>query len=455
MSLIIVIIVMIGLGLFVFSGCVQPESVVEDETVEEVESPDPAPNDEVEEDEKAEELADGIYIDMEGPLAPRISGAASRKAPAPLSPERDYFLGSFAGALKLLDFPGQGLVWTYEVDEALAPRQYIWHPGGEAFLLVSASEAESESEAAGALHLHLIGLDGDKRKITTLDGAIFGTDTIDLAGADYRVGFLDWALQGEAIALDLHYEEYSSILVIDLHGDVLLEKQFDDRSFLRAPLSSPDGRQLAFTRFGWGAEDLFLLDLESGRMRQVSESGEGNYPYLWLDQEQLLVILGAIGPGGGYHYGIALMDSVTGEQEWAYAVDYRYNMYYLSAFCPAANYVLGTERDGAGTSARISIVEPQSGEKDYLVDDFNVRQAEWISEDRVIMNLAGWQDSEEAYQGREDYHILATYSPADGLTTQVESEEPLYLLGVADEELHYLEPAEDYPYWVWQVKSLD
>lgn len=451
----LLVVIMVGLGLPVLSGCMEPESVVEDEPVEEVEDPGPDPVEEVEDDENDEDLAEGIYVDIEGPFAPRVVGAAGQKVSSLLSPGRNYFLGSFEGTLKLHDFPGKDLVRTFDVDEELEPVHYTWHPGGETFLLFSEPGAGSGSEAAGALHLHLFGLDGEKHRISTLDEAVYGTDTIDLAGADYRAGFLDWVLEGEAIALDLHYEEYSSILVIDLHGDVLLEKQFDDRSFLRAPLSSPDGQQLAFTRFGMGAEELWILNLESGRIRQVTEGGDGSYPFQWLDQEKLLVTLGAIGPGGGSHYGIALVDSVTGEQVWAHTVDYRYSIYQPHALCPEANYALGTERDGAGTAARVSILELQSGEKNYLVDDFSVHQAEWISENRVVLNLAGWQDQEEAYQRRENYYILATHAPADGLTVQVESTDPLHFLAVADEELHYLETVEDHPYWVWQVKPLN
>jgi len=89
-----------------------------------------------------------------------------------------------------------------------------------------------------------------------------------------------------------------------------------------------------------------------------------------------------------------------------------------------------------------------------LLDNFNTVQAKWADEDLAILYLKGWEDPEEAYESLEDYHLLKSYSEEDGLTTLVESNEQIFLLGTAEGEVHYLQPAPEGD-WRWLTTTLD
>ncbi|MFO7952134.1 MAG: hypothetical protein R6U91_04945 [Bacillota bacterium] len=102
------------------------------------------------------------------------------------------------------------------------------------------------------------------------------------------------------MALDIHREEYSSVKLIDLDGQTILVEDWDDRSFLRSPLADPEGRQIAFTRYGLREENLWIWDLDDEEIRQVTDDSQGDYPFYWLDQRNLVVILGAA--NGELHY---------------------------------------------------------------------------------------------------------------------------------------------------------
>lgn len=300
-----------------------------------------------------------------------------------------------------------------------------------------------------------MGAEYAQKRIKTFDQAAYDTNVISLEGLDARVDFLDWALEGEALALDVHGEEYSSVKLIDLDGQTLLEEDWDDRSYLRRPLADPEGRQLAFTRYGVTGENLWIWDLDDEEISQVTDGSEGDYPFYWLDQKNLIVILGAIGTGGGHHYGLAKINLETGEREWKYSLEEERKIYVANSLSPEHNLVLGVERNMAGTDARASILDLETEEQGYFLDDYSISQSEWISDDQVIFSASGWEKEEDRYSGREDYHAIKLYSLKDGLMTLAEDDEQLYLLRAAGGEVHYLKTAEDDSLWVWQTKALE
>ena len=187
---------------------------------------------------------------------------------------------------------------SYDFDQEYTLQSFAWHPQGEGFIVFVESDKQ--------LHIDLVELEGEKKRIKSFDQAAYDTNVISLEGLDARVDFLDWVLEGEALALDIHEEEFSSVKLIDLDGETLLSEDWDDRSYLRRPLADPEGRQLAFTLYELtGQENLWIWDLDDQDIRQVTEGLKGDYPFYWLDQRNLIVILGGIGPGGGQHYGLA------------------------------------------------------------------------------------------------------------------------------------------------------
>ncbi len=265
--------------------------------------------------------------------------------------------------------------------------------------------------------------------------------------------------QGEALALDIRREEYSSVKLIDLDGQTLLAEDWDDRSFLSSPLADPEGRQIAFTRSGSIEENLeenlWIWELDDQEIRRVTDGSEGDYPFYWLDQKNLVVILGAIGTGGGHHYGLAQINLETGEREWEYSLDQEHKIYVASSLSPDHNLVLGIERNMAGTDAKASILDLETRKQSYFLDDYSIYQSEWISDDTVIFSTSGWKREEDRYSGPEDHYAIKLYSLEAGLRTLIEDDEQLFLLGITNGELHYLETADDASLWVWQTKELE
>jgi len=130
-------------------------------------------------------------------------------------------------------------------------------------------------------------------------------------------------------------------------------------------------------------------------------------------------------------------------------------MYAANSLSPDHNLVLGVERNMAGTDARVSVLDLETKEQGYFLDDYSISQSEWISDDKVIFSASGWEKEENRYSGRGDHFAIKLYSLNDGLMILVEDDEELYLLGVAGGEVHYLKTAEYDSLWVWQTKELE
>ena len=428
--LLIVVVVLI----FFVVGCAVQEPVEEDPPAE-------APvEDEEEPDVSIEDLSGQVYINKEGPRY---------RTELPLvSPDQNYLLGTFGGELVLYEYPEKKLLQSYVIDQAYSLKYYTWHPRGDAFAIFVESDHE--------LYIYLVDLEGKKKNIKTLDKTEYGTSVISLEGLDARVSFLDWAFQGEAMALDIHREEYSSVKLINLEGQTLLTEDWGDRSYLRRPLADPEGRQIAFTRYeSTGEENLWIWDFDDHNVRQVTDGSTGDYPFYWLDQRSLKVVLGPISTGGGHHYGLAQINLETGEREWEYSLYQERKIYTASSISPDHKLVLGIERNMAGTDARASILDLETNKQSYFLDDYSIWQTEWISDDTVIFSASGWKQEEDRYSGSEDHHTIKLYSSQNGLITLVEDEEQLFLLGVANGELHYLKTAENAFLWTWQTKELE
>ena len=72
--------------------------------------------------------------------------------------------------------------------------------------------------------------------------------------------------------------------LVDLNGKILLEEKITEPlTFMRSPLASNDGRQIAFSLLGSSGENLWLWDLRNGHLRQITVANEGDYPFHWVD----------------------------------------------------------------------------------------------------------------------------------------------------------------------------
>lgn len=79
--------------------------------------------------------------------------------------------------------------------------------------------------------------------------------------------------------------------------------------------------------------------MDDQEIRRVTDGSEGDYPFYWLDQSKLKVVLGAIGPGVGHHYGLAQINLETGGREWEYSVAQEGMMYVVSGLSPELSLV--------------------------------------------------------------------------------------------------------------------
>ena len=130
-------------------------------------------------------------------------------------------------------------------------------------------------------------------------------------------------------------------------------------------------------------------------------------------------------------------------------------MYVVSSLSPDLSLVLGTERGMAGIGSRAAILDIETREQHYFLEDYTIYQSEWISDGVVVFNAGGWKREEDRYSSIEDHHAIKLYSLESGLITLAEDDERLFLLGVADGEVHYLKTADDASLWVWQTKELE
>lgn len=361
--------------------------------------------------------------------------------PAPkLSPEGKYLLGFRGTEFLLYKLANQALLDTFSAGDQSEVKEFHWHPRGDSFLYFDESE--------NTVHLYLVKLKGEKKKLISFDRARHNPDWISLEGLDCRVGWLDWARQGEAVALQIRSEETTCFYLVGLDSKVLLKKELEGPSFLRFPLASGDGRQIAFSSFPYDmaeGENLWLWDLEDNSLRRVTDDDEGDYPFHWVDDSTLLTRVGGIGTGGGNIYGLASVDLKTGKRRMLDQESGRMNA--AGGISPQETRLIGVSCTHGGDNT-IYVLDLEKGRREVIEQGFGLTlpQVLWQTEEQALAVVTRYKDGNGAYS-------ICHYIQEREFRTLMESAKRLQILGIRDGVLHYLESTETGTGWIWRRVS--
>lgn len=357
-----------------------------------------------------------------------------------LSPDGQRLLGLRGSDLLLYKFPDQALLNTFTAGDQCQVKEFHWHPRGDAFAYFE--------ESAQKVHLYLVKLNGERKKIISFDQAKHGPSTISLEGLSCRVGWMAWALQGEAVAVQTRSDEALRFYLVDLNGKILLEEKITEPlTFMQSPLASNDGRQIAFSLFGPSGENLWLWDLRNGHLRQITEENEGDYPFHWVDNHTLMIEVGAIGTGGGSINGLAIVDLNTGSRRM---VDYQTGRMNLArSISPGGKQLMGGSCTHEGDNV-IYVLNLENGRREVIRQGHGLEldQVLWQTEKMALMAVSQCKD--ESY----DISSIQQYIRGRECVPLVERQRCLQILDARDGILHYLESNETGSHWIWKTGSM-
>lgn len=387
-------------------------------------------------------------------LVTLVAGCTSRDkgragAPPQLSPDHKHLLGLQNGTFTLTRFPGGDLIRTFPTERKHVVRGFQWAPQSDAFAYHT--EHKEPGRSGGVF---LVSLDGSKKELAALEPPNVGTRQMLFSPS------------GRCLFWDKPFSVYDREA-----GELLVRKDVDDRySFIRSPLFSRDGSKLAFTLLeDDGSENLWVMDLESGDIRQETEADEGDYPFFWMDDTTLLVRIGAVGTGGGHIYGLAAVDLET---DCRVLVDVDTpssnglgsrplrRIHVVKGVSPGRDYLVGESRTGAGTESRVYLLELKTGGREVILEGktpsegYGLVQVSWMNEERMLLCVRQESYSDVDYLPRIRYQILE-YIGGSEVDLLVESEAEIHLLGMEDSRLYYAELDETGSHWSLKHKSLD
>lgn len=126
------------------------------------------------------------------------------------------------------------------------------------------------------------------------DGSLVERITRGMRAAQYDYltfggGTVDWAADGQTIAFVAKDGPRDEILIWNLYKKELRQSlRFDHIELIEALDWSPDSRQLAFIGTGYGQIDLFVVDVETGALRQLTGTPQrDDYPAWSPDGRQI------------------------------------------------------------------------------------------------------------------------------------------------------------------------
>ncbi len=377
-------------------------------------------------------------------LLPGTLGDRERAVPQ-LSPDHRHLLGLQNGMLTLTRFPGNGFIRTFPAEEKHLVRGFIWSPRNDAF----AYHTEHE-EPGGSGGVYLVKLDGSTQKVAALEPPDMGPRQ------------MLWSPCGRYLFWDKPFSIYDRET-----GRLLVREDIDDH--VRSPLFSENGSKLALTLLkDDGSENLWVMDLDSGSIRQVTNAGEGDYPFWWMDDTKLMVRIGAVSTGGGLIYGLAAVDLETGSRV---VVDYPSGgggldgpplrrIHVVKGVSPKGDHLVGESRSAAGTESRIYLLDLGTGRREVILEGktpsegYGLPQVLWIDEEQMLLSLRKESYGDVDYRSQDRYQIVE-YSSGNGCLLLVESEARMRLLSIDDNRLYYLELDGTGSYWSVRHKSLN
>jgi len=123
--------------------------------------------------------------------------------------------------------------------------------------------------------------------------------------------FLSWAPQGDLIAYFARNERNRSLIMQDVLSRRIVRRiEMDTVDDPESPDISPDGRHVAFSALREGVGDIFVLDLDSGEVTNLTNDAFGNYGPTWSPDGSSVVYVARV---SGYEK-LFRIDVATGEK---------------------------------------------------------------------------------------------------------------------------------------------
>ena len=346
-----------------------------------------------------------------------------------LSPDHRHLLSLHKDLWNLARFPENDLACTYPVEEKHLVSGFAWAPRSDAFAYHTEHEA-----SGGSGGVYLAKVDGSSERVADLEPPKLGSRQ------------MLWSPCGRYLFWDDPFTIYDRET-----GELLVRKDIDDH--VRSPLFSADSSKLALTLLrDDGLENLWVMDLDSGSVRQVTDEGEGDYPYRWMDDTTLMVRIGAVGTGGGHVYGLAAVDLETGsrvlvdvDEPSSDGLDgpWLRRIHVVKSFSPDGDCLIGESRTGAGTESRIYLLELETGRREVILEGetpsegYGLGQVLRTQAGQVVLSVRKESYDDVDHDSQGGYQILE-YSTESGCLLLAESKTKTHLLGIVDGQLYYL-----------------
>lgn len=164
-----------------------------------------------------------------------------------------------------------------------------------------------EPSPSGDLMAAMTGNGGDRELdivlISTKDGQVIRNLTpgfdqsrgfeyiIQPGGRWISVPWMSWAPAGDRLAFFVRTEKDRSLVVEDVISRRIVQRvELNDVDAPESPDFSPDGRKVAFSALRGGVTDVFVLDLDSRAITNVTKDGFADYAPTWTPDGRALVV---------------------------------------------------------------------------------------------------------------------------------------------------------------------
>ena len=164
-----------------------------------------------------------------------------------------------------------------------------------------------EPSPSGDLMAAMTGNGGDRELdivlISTKDGQVIRNLTpgfdqsrgfeyiIQPGGRWISVPWMSWSPVGDRLAFFVRTEKDRSLVVEDVISRKIVQRvELNDVDAPESPDFSPDGRKVAFSALRGGVTDVFVLDLDSRAITNVTKDGFADYAPTWTPDGRALIV---------------------------------------------------------------------------------------------------------------------------------------------------------------------